>query len=139
MKKTKDIKVGGINYIRVVGVPLEKIGERWVFHAKDLARAEMLVAHYIIERGVPLRGLEVRFLRKKLGLTYEKFAGKLGLTGAGVHKWEKKLDERVSGQNEVFLRAFFAQAFGVKRPLNFEQLKGMPATPKFIEIELKAA
>jgi DNA-binding transcriptional regulator YiaG len=49
------------------------------------------IAFKLIEDRVPIRGAEVLFLRKALGLSLKDWADKFGLSAAGVLKWERAL------------------------------------------------
>src|SRR5665213_1851243 len=79
----------------------------------DLEVLERLAAQAIGEQLVPLRGKEVRFLRKVMGLSYEKFAGPMDLSAATVMKWERAESDRLHLVNEVTVRAFVAERLGL--------------------------
>ena len=95
---------------------------------------EMLAAKAVIEARIPLRGKEVRFLRKVLGLSYEKFAGPMDLSAATVMKWEKAEFDRLHLVNEVAVRAFVAERLGLHIEGVFSKLVG-DRTPKVLELK----
>lgn len=83
---------------------------------------------------IPLRGKELRFLRKVLGLSYEKFAGPMGLSSATVMKWEKAEEARLHSVNEVAVRVFVAERLSLKVDGAFSKLVG-GVTPKVLELK----
>jgi len=99
---------GGLEYIRITfkgkTLPHEKL--------KELER-EM---GQIIIQTKPLRGKEVKFLRKTLGLSLGKLVVKMqGMVDQStVSRWEQKGEERLSPANESLMRSFFAYEFKVK-------------------------
>ena len=64
----------------------------------------------------PLRGKEILFLRKQLKLSCAKLSVLLGGTfdASTISKWEKKLEDRLSPSNEMYMRVFFSEQFKVK-------------------------
>jgi DNA-binding transcriptional regulator YiaG len=83
---------------------------------------ETLVAKAMIEHKVPLRGKEVKFIRKVLGLSLERFAAKIDFTSGSILKWEKSETERLHKANEIICRAYFAEALGVEISGKFSEL-----------------
>jgi DNA-binding transcriptional regulator YiaG len=100
----------------------------------DIAVLEKLAAKAIIESRIPLRGKEVRFLRKVLGLSYEKFAGPMDLSAATVVKWEKAEQDRLHPVNEVAVRTYVAGRLGPHVNGVFSQLVGGSA-PNVLELK----
>lgn len=100
----------------------------------DLSVLEILAAKAVIETFVPLRGKEVRFLRKVLGLSYEKFAGPMDLSAATVMKWERAEDDRLHLVNEVAVRTFVAERLGLHVDAAFSKLVG-GHTPEVLELK----
>ena len=100
----------------------------------DLAVLELLAATAVIELRIPLRGKEVRFLRKVLGLSYEKFAGPMDLSAATVMKWERAETDRLHMVNEVAVRTFVAERLGLHVDGIFSKLVG-DRTPELLELK----
>ena len=98
----------GLEYIRITfkgkALPHKKL--------KDLEK-EM---SQIIIQIRPLRGKEVKFLRKVLGLSLGKLVVEMqGMVDQStVSRWEKKGEERLSPANESLMRSFFAYKFDLK-------------------------
>jgi DNA-binding transcriptional regulator YiaG len=125
MKKwTEDLQgIIELDYITFQGVPMieTKAGNAINLPAGALER---LAARAVINSRVPIRGIEVKFLRKTLGLSLEKFANKIGLTSGAVFKWEKDTNERLHPMNEIVVRVFFAEQFGIDIPGKYSELLG---------------
>ncbi|PWU22308.1 MAG: hypothetical protein C5B49_00945 [Bdellovibrio sp.] len=100
----------------------------------DIEILERLAATAVIETRVPLRGKEVRFLRKVLGLSYEKFAGPMDLSAATVMKWEKAETQRLHPVNEVAVRTYAAERLGLHVEGAFSKLIGK-RTPQVLELK----
>ena len=98
---------------------------------------EKLAAEAIITHRIPLRGCEVKFLRKALGLTYERFAAELGVSPSTACKWEQKPDGRLHSFNEAALRAFFAEKLDLEISGKLSELIGTEESPD--ELVLKAS
>lgn len=69
-----------------------------------------------IIKHLPIRGREVLFLRKQMGMSLFKFANFFNSTfdPSTLGKWEKRPDERLSKPNEALVRIYFVSHFGVK-------------------------
>jgi DNA-binding transcriptional regulator YiaG len=128
--------IGGLDYIVFQNVPMRE--SKWgdVVELKESIMEKVAAEALIIQR-FPLRGREVKFLRKALGLTYEKFATELGVSPSTVCKWEQKPDERLHIFNEAALRAFFAEKLGIEISGKLSQLIASPTRPD--ELVLKAS
>jgi DNA-binding transcriptional regulator YiaG len=108
--------IGGLNYIEIRGVPVRKkegIGE--VIEVPPI-ELERFVAAELIKANVPLRGLEVSFLRKVLGMSMDQFARKLGLTAASVFKWERNATRRLARVNEFAVVGLASSELGISPP-----------------------
>lgn len=123
-----------LDYIHFINVPMKDSKHGPVV---DLAPdvLEKLAAKAVIVHRIPLRGKEVKFLRKVLGLSLEKFANKLGLTSGSVFHWEKAEDQRLAPINEAAVRAFVAEKLNVEIPGRFSELIG----DKIQDIQVKAS
>lgn len=138
MKRWKeDVKgLGGLDYIIFKNVPMRE--SKWGDVIEmDAGLMEKLAADAVISKRIPLRGREVKFLRKALGLTFEKFATAIDISDSTVFKWEAKPDERLHQINEAAVRSFFAEQFGVEMPGKFSELIGTEESPD--ELVLKAS
>lgn len=135
MKKWKDrIKgIGGLDYITFLNVPMRESKHGPVIDM-DPFELERMAARAIIEGGTPLRGAEVRFLRKVLGLSLEKFAVRLGLVSGSVFKWEKAETTRLHPINEVAVRTFMAEQLKISLPGAFSKLVGQSEEQSPMEI-----
>lgn len=127
--------VGNLDYPEVHGVPMlidDEHGES--IHAQVLGEVEQQVAAEIISHKLPIRGAEVEFLRKALGLSRLEFAKGLSLSDVAVLKWERAGDKRLVPINEVAVRAYFAQRLKIKLAGTFDALIGDESTPKKLVI-----
>ena len=129
--KTKVVKgYYGLEYVTVI-LPLSPSKHGDVI-AVDVGKVEKSVARLLIEKGVPLRGLEIKFLRKALGLSLERFGAELGISAPAVLKWEKlKAEVRLEPMNEVAVRALLAEKLGVKLSGKFSVLRGEETVTPF--------
>ncbi|MEO5969379.1 MAG: hypothetical protein ABIQ95_05590 [Bdellovibrionia bacterium] len=99
----KDIKgYAGLEYI-TLSVPVRQTKHGEVIDAK-LESIERAIAEKIILEHVPVRGGEVKFLRKLLGMSLNDFGSKFGLTSTGVLKWEKEPQKYIGRMNELGVR-----------------------------------
>lgn len=128
-------KFQGLEYVTVMGIPTKKKGKYEVL-AVDHGVIEQLVAKEILKLGIRFRGKEVKFLRKTLGLSLEKMAAKIHLTSGAIQRWEKKKEESISPVNEIALRAFFCDQFGISIPAHFNDFLGKDS---YEPIKLKVA
>lgn len=90
---------------------------------------EELAARAIIENRLPIRGQEVRFLRKSLSLSMDEFSEQLGLTSGAIFKWEQKPIERLHPINEIAVRSLVADRLGIEIPGRFSKIIGGDQTP----------
>lgn len=127
-KRTVHYTVCGLDYVYLKDVPICKTihGEAL---AVELALIERDIAREIVSQGIPLRGAEVQFLRKSLGLSMEKFGKLLGLSAPAILKWERARTRRLAPVNEVAVRALMAEHLDIEMKGRFTVLKGIPATP----------
>ena len=82
---------------------------------KTLMNIERDLAIRIIKER-PIRGKELRFLRKQLQLSCAKLAITINgdLSASAITKIENKENERLSPVNETYFRVFFAEKFKVQ-------------------------
>lgn len=122
-----------LEYIVFMNVPMRSSDHGEVVDL-DIEVLERLAATAVVENRVPLRGKEVRFLRKVLGLSYEKFAGPMDLSAATVMKWEKAENDRLHPVNEVAVRTYVAERLGLHVEGAFSKLVG-GNTPQLLELK----
>jgi len=119
----------GLDYVYLENVPVRRTVYGDVID-EDPALIERLIATEIVRRGVPLRGAEVQFLRKTLGLSMARFGKLLGLSAAAILKWERARSQRLLPANEVAVRALIAEQLDLAIEGKFSVLKGMADTPE---------
>jgi DNA-binding transcriptional regulator YiaG len=116
-KKAANSGYYGLEYITV-----EFVGER--VPASAVEEMDRKVSEYVIEHRSPLRGVEVRFLRKTLGLSLATLGEHLGLSAPAILKWERAEHDRLAPINEVAVRVLFAELLGVRLTGKFSELMG---------------
>ena len=122
----------GFEYIDVeVPIRTEIVGKEEIeVIDMDIADIEKLVAKTIIEEKIPIRGREVKFLRKVLGLSMEKFARNFDFSSAAILKWEKEDDKRLSLVNELAVRTFINDMLELELEVKFFDLNARSTLPK---------
>jgi hypothetical protein len=125
MKKWKENLEGlvSLEYIRFLNVPLVESKHGPVINLPP-HYLENLAAAAVIKERIPIRGKEVKFLRKTIGLSLEKFANQLGLTSGAIFRWEQESETRLLSINEVAVRTFVAEKLGIDIPGKFSELLG---------------
>jgi DNA-binding transcriptional regulator YiaG len=98
----------GLKYIELRNVPVVKGENGDAIAAEVLGKLEQQVAEALLEHSVPIRGLEVRFLRESCGLSLREFGKLLDLSDVAILKWERKPTARLSFINEIAVRALIA-------------------------------
>lgn len=136
--KTVHYRLCGLDYVYLI-VPVMKLkgGEEMI----DLPMGviDRGIASKLIEDRVPIHGAEVAFLRKALGLSLKDWAGKFGLSAAGVLKWERAIGKRLSSVNEAAVRAYSAEHLGVEVHGTWSELVADDRTPKRVSVTLPTA
>lgn len=123
-----------LDYIIFTDVPMKKSKYGDILDM-DSSLLESMAAKAIIQQRIPLRGREVKFLRKTLGFSMEKFAAKLELTSGTIFHWEKAEQERLAAVNELAVRSFVAEQLEIEISGKFSELLG----DKIRSIELAAS
>ena len=132
MKRSTIENYAGFEYLSVnVPIRSSKFGD---IIDVDPGKLELLVANTIIEKQIPIRGRELKYLRKVLGLSLEKFAREIDLSSTSIFKWEKSETERLDTINEVAVRSFIAERLGLGNK-TFSQLKGTKEAPTHFELK----
>ncbi len=107
-------KIGGLEWARIFEVPARKIKSGdIVVHSKVVGKCERLIAHAIATHPIPIRGAEVKFIRKFLGLSMEKFGKVFGVSGPCIHGWEREHNQQLSPVTEVSIRIFLGEKLGL--------------------------
>lgn len=127
----------GLEYVYLENVPVRETAHGEVLDA-DLTQVERRIAIEIVRHGVPIRGAEVQFLRKSLGLSLDRFGKLLGLSAPAILKWERARGKRLEPTNEVGVRALMAELLGIPLQGSFTVLKGIPATPRRLLLRVAA-
>lgn len=75
----------------------------------ELDIARKILAHY------PLRGKEISFLRKQIGLSCAKMSAEMNgdIDPSSISRLERKSEERLSPVNEVYFRTYFLEKLKV--------------------------
>ena len=123
-----------LEYIHFKNVPMRNSNQGPVIDL-DPGVLDKLAATAILVEKIPLRGKEVHFLRKVIGLSMEKFAGKLGLSSSTIFHWEKAELDRLARVNELAVKSLVAEELGIEISGKFSALLG----DKIHEIFLTAA
>ncbi len=132
MKTKKLHGIGGLDYVEIRQVPMRTNADKSIGDVitADMGDLERLVASEIIRQRIPVRGKEVLFLRKALGMSMEKFAGHLGLTAASILKWERASVKRLALVNEFAVRGFVAERLKMSTPVKFSDLNEAAESPR---------
>jgi DNA-binding transcriptional regulator YiaG len=134
-KKLIHYTICGLDYVYLENVPVRQSRYGDVL-AVDVAVVERAIAREIIRQGIPLRGAEVRFLRKCLGMSLEKFGSILGLSAPAILKWERMQDKRLQPINEVAVKAMMAEQLGIELEGKFTLLKGLDKAPARLSLRV---
>ncbi len=136
--KTIHYRLCGLDYVYLI-VPVLKLKGGEEIIDLPMGVIDKGIAFKIIEDRVPIRGAEVLFLRKALGLSLKGWADKFGLSAAGVLKWERARDKRLAPVNEAAVRAFCAEHLGVELEGTWSELVADDKTPKKVAVKLLLA
>lgn len=135
MKRWKEdiVGIGQLDYFVFKDVPMRDSEWGPVIEMR-LQTMETLALRALVIQRIPIRGLEVKFIRKCLGLTIQEFASKLRLTHGAIQAWEKAEKARLLPMNEIALRALVAEELKIDIVGHFSELLGVASTPKRIEL-----
>lgn len=136
--KTVHYQIGGLDYV-YVKAPVVKTEDGEEYIDLPMGTIEEAIARKLIEERVPLRGLEVLFLRKTLGLSLKDWSAKFGLSAPGVMKWEKSATSRLSKVNEAAVRALSAELLGIDISGTWSNLVAKENTPKRLSLAVESA
>ena len=127
-KKTIHYGLCGLDYVYLKDVPVRETMHGEVL-AVELSAIERGIACEIVRQGIPIRGAEVQFLRKSMGLSMNRFGSLLGISAPAILKWERARTKRLDPINEVAVRALMAEQLNVELRGRFTLLKGNAHTP----------
>lgn len=133
--KTLHYKICGLDYV-YIKAPVIKADDGEEYIDLPMGVIEKAIASKLIEDRVPMRGLEIRFIRKSLGLTLKDWAYALGLSAAGVLKWEKAKSTRLTKVNEAAVCSFTAENLKIKIPSVWSKLVAKKDTPKRLSLKI---
>ena len=136
--KTIHYQLCGLDYVYLL-VPVSKTKHGEEYINLPMGVIDRAIATKLIEERVPVRGSEVIFLRKALGMTLSQWAKELGLSPAGIMKWEKAPKKRLSRVNEAAVRAFCAEQLDVDLTGKWSDLVARDATPKRLSLKVNDA
>ncbi len=122
-----------LEYIHFKNVPMKDSKHGPVINLDPFFLEKMAVEAILKER-IPLRGIEVHFLRKVVGLSLEKFAGKLGLSSGTVFHWEKAENDRISTVNELAVKSLVAELLEIEISGKYSQLLGDKVKPLILDV-----
>lgn len=127
----------GLEWLTVIGAPAKKTRFGVGVEADLLKKIEEKVAAFIVEKRVPIRGVEVEFLRKTLGYSLGRMGAELGYSSAGILKWERTKNKRLDKVNEIAVRTWAAEQLKLEISGRFSKLIG--ASNEQEHVTIKAA
>jgi DNA-binding transcriptional regulator YiaG len=134
-RRTVHYTVCGLDYIYLDNAPVRQTSYGEVL-AADVSLIEKDIAREIIRQGIPIRGVEVQFLRKSHAFSLAKFGNLLGLSAPAILKWERNKTKRLDPINEVAVRAAMAEQLDIEIAGRFTVLKGVLATPSRLSLKV---
>src|SRR3989339_1520696 len=97
----KKVKAINTKYGRSINIP----------NVKELHEK---IAFAILKNNIPLRGKELRFLRKTSGITQVDLANLLNVGQSTIANWEgKDIDQLIDHSHAYFLQQFFREKYGL--------------------------
>lgn len=136
--KTIPYRLSGLSYV-YVSVPVARADDGTEYIDLPTNVIERAIAVKLIEARVPVRGAEVAFLRKALGMSLKAWGQQFGLSPAGVQKWEKPKTKRLAPVNEAAVRACCAEVLGVPLDGTWSDLVAADKVPKRLSLKVKSA
>lgn len=136
--RTLPYRLSGLSYV-YVAVPVARADDGTEYIDLPTNVIERAIATKLIEARVPVRGAEVAFLRKALGLTLKAWGQQFGLSAAGVQKWEKARTKRLAPVNEAAVRAYCAERLEVQLEGTWSDLVAGDKVPKRLSLKIKSA
>lgn len=93
-----------------------------VVAAERFRKIDRIVASQLLVQPRPIRGKELKAIRKLLGLGVREFADQIGVSHPTVLNWEKAKSKRLDRASEAFVRVFFSEKLGVDLKASIEAL-----------------
>ena len=115
----------GLDYVEIRNVPMTvdaKFGN--LIDASTIEQMEHAVAKELIIQRLPIRGMEVKFLRSIFALSQREFAEKLGLSHVSIFKWEKNKNRRLDVVNEIAVKVLVVGILGLEIAASIEMFVG---------------
>ena len=140
-KETREIQktvrgLEGLDYVEFRKVPMVFDAEFGnLIDASVIKQMERSVAKELITQRLPVRGMEVKFLRSIFALSQREFAEKLGLSHVSVFKWEKNKLRRLDIVNEIAVKVLVVGLLELKIPASIETFVGQNEFPKKLIID----
>lgn len=108
MKKKRTIIYKGLGFpITLIDVPVRKIAGEEILDI-DMNRLQIAVLKLLIFKTTPLKGEQLRFIRKYLGMSTTEFAKKFGVTHPTILKWEKN-QNAINPATDFYIRLYVLQ------------------------------
>lgn len=85
-----------------------------VFSAEKFQKIDKAIAILLITSPRPIRGEELKVIRKVTGMGIREFATAIGVSHPTVMNWEKAENRRLDRAEEAFVRVFFSEKLGVR-------------------------
>ena len=125
--KKNEFQVAGINYIKIVNIPLKKskFGDIIDYPPLEL---EKIIAKEIIKKNFPIRGIEIKFFRSLLGLSLAEFGEVFNISDVSVLKWERKKTP-LELINQIAVKAFMREKLKIT-PQEYSVLSKIKPLPK---------
>lgn len=108
-----------LKYVVIKNVPVSEDKEfGGLIQASVMKKMERKVAISILNRCIPITGIEVEFFRSILGLPQREFAKLFDLSQVAILKWEREKSKRLSFPNEIAFRVVMANRIGINLRIN---------------------
>ncbi|MGK5083044.1 hypothetical protein WDW37_07035 [Bdellovibrionota bacterium FG-1] len=113
----------GLRYI-TVHVRADRVSDEHgpVFSADRFKAIDKAIAILLIASPRPIRGQELKVIRKITGMGIREFASAIGVSHPTVINWEKAEENRLDRAEEAFVRVFFSEKLGVRLEAKVEIL-----------------
>lgn len=117
--KTKQIEhyhylESGLEYIYLKKVKVQETPYGMTICLTHVRELHEKIAIGILKHSIPLRGKELKFLRKNLGITQVELSKVLELAQSTLVNWEgKDLDKPIDAAHSYFLQQYFREKYGL--------------------------
>jgi len=122
MAKISIKNFGGLEWLTVTHIPAKKTKFGDGIESQVLKKIEETVAIFIVKNRVPIRGLEVLYLRKTFGYSLGRMGAELGFSSTAILKWERAQKKHLDKVNEIALRTWAADKLNLDIPGRFSKL-----------------